>query len=207
MPGTSTKALCIVWRMRRTQTRTLGETRNRALRLHLRTRIFRPAITGRRRSGPESRARSEHRQPGPALRQLRGTDDRVQGRSRRDVPAGNQARNRFKILASSNPDKALAIGSAFKLYILGELVRAFTAGERKWSDVVPLKAVTMSLPSGILQEWPTGTRMTLQSLAKLMIFRSDNTAANHLLLALGREKVKASRRTLGSHAPKPIFPS
>jgi beta-lactamase class A len=92
-------------------------------------------------------------------------------------------------LVQANADQALAVGSDFKLFILAELVREVRAGERKWSDVVPLSA--HSLPSGILQSWPKGAPITLHSLAALMISQSDNTAADALLALVGREKVEA----------------
>ena len=76
---------------------------------------------------------------------------------------------------------ALGIGSAFKLYVLAELVRAVNDGERQWADVVALDSDVMSGPSGVLQGWPTGTPMTLQTLATLMIYISDNTATYNLV--------------------------
>jgi beta-lactamase family protein len=97
-------------------------------------------------------------------------------------------------------ERPLAIGSAFKLFVLAELVRSVKAGERRWSDVVPLRAP--SLPSGILQDWPEGSPLTLHSLAALMISRSDNTATDTLLELLGREKVEALLPALGVRAPE-----
>jgi hypothetical protein len=92
-----------------------------------------------------------------------------------------------------NPTKPLAIGSSFKLWILAEAAAQVKAGKRKWSDVISLGAP--SLPSGISQDWPRATPMTLQGLATLMISISDNTATDTLLLALGRTAV-------GRHAPQ-----
>ena len=92
-------------------------------------------------------------------------------------------------------ERPQAIGSAFKLFILAELVRAVKAGERRGDEVVPLTA--RSLPSGILQEWPQGSPLTLHSLATLMISRSDNTATDALLHHLGRAKVEKMLATLG----------
>ena len=96
-------------------------------------------------------------------------------------------------------ERPLAIGSAFKLFVLAELVREVKAGERRWSDVVPLGST--SLPSGLLQDWPEGSPITLHSLAALMISRSDNSAADTLLAVLGREKVEALLPALGVAAP------
>jgi len=92
-------------------------------------------------------------------------------------------------------DRPLAIGSSFKLFVLAELVREVKAGERRWSDVVPLGAP--SLPSGLLHQWPKGSPITLHSLAALMISRSDNSAADTLLAVLGRDKVEAILPAIG----------
>jgi beta-lactamase class A len=97
-------------------------------------------------------------------------------------------------------ERPLAIGSAFKLFVLAELVRQVKAGERRWSDVVPLGEP--SLPSGLLQDWPKGSPLTLHSLAALMISRSDNSATDTLLAVLGREKVEALLPALGVKAPE-----
>jgi hypothetical protein len=97
-------------------------------------------------------------------------------------------------------ERPLAIGSAFKLFVLAELVRQVKAGERKWSDVVPLGEP--SLPSGLLQDWPKGSPLTLHSLAALMISRSDNSAADTLLALLGRERVEGLLPAIGVLAPE-----
>lgn len=102
------------------------------------------------------------------------------------------------LLAELNPDKPLAVGSAFKLFILSELIREIETGERKWSDVLTLRQEATSLPSGMLQSWPSGAPMTLYGLAGLMISISDNTATDHLLLALGREKVEKIQEGVGN---------
>jgi hypothetical protein len=96
-------------------------------------------------------------------------------------------------------ERPLAIGSAFKLFVLAELVRAVKAGEHKWSDVVPLGAP--SLPSGLIQNWPRGSPITLHSLAALMISQSDNSAADTLLAVFGRDQVERILPAVGVHAP------
>lgn len=103
------------------------------------------------------------------------------------------------ILASLEPERPLAIGSAFKLFILAELNRQIAAGRRHWSDVVTLDR--RSIPSGTLQTWPQGSPMTLHTLAALMISVSDNTAADTLLHTLGREHVEQMMATLGVADP------
>jgi beta-lactamase class A len=97
-------------------------------------------------------------------------------------------------LAGVATDRPMAIGSAFKLFILAELDRQIRAGERHWDDVVALDR--HSLPSGVLQGWPLGSPVTLHSLATLMISISDNTAADMLLHVVGRENVERMMETM-----------
>ena len=104
-------------------------------------------------------------------------------------------------VAGYNTERELAIGSAFKLYILSELVREAGAGQRKWTDVVPLDAKLTSLPSGMLQSWPADAPVTLHTLATMMISISDNTAADELLTPLGRERVEAILPETGHAKP------
>lgn len=101
-------------------------------------------------------------------------------------------------IAAVDSGRALALGSAFKLYVLAALINEIENGTRHWSDVVPLDSASQSLPSGVLQRWPAGTPMTIESLAILMISQSDNTAADRLLHLLGRERVESQQREVGN---------
>jgi hypothetical protein len=56
------------------------------------------------------------------------------------------------------------------------------------------------LPSGLVQDWPKGSPLTLHSLAALMISVSDNSAADTLLAVLGRDKVERLLPELGVRA-------
>jgi len=93
-------------------------------------------------------------------------------------------------LIGLNPYARLAVGSAFKLSVLAALLDTVEKGEHAWDEVVPLKERWKSLPSGELQSWPAGTPLTLASLAGRMMAESDNTATDHLIHALGRERVE-----------------
>ncbi len=95
-----------------------------------------------------------------------------------------------QLVAALNPDEPLAVGSAFKLAVLAALRRQVEAGQRSWTDVVSLREEWKSLPSGLLQQWPAGSPLTLHTLATLMISASDNTAADTLIHVLGREAVE-----------------
>jgi beta-lactamase class A len=109
-----------------------------------------------------------------------------------------------KFTTAHQADQALAVGSAFKLFILAELSREIGSGERKWSDVAHIDR--RSVPSGILQAWPEGSPITLHSLAALMISQSDNTATDTLLHIIGRERVERLLPKLGIAAPAALRP-
>lgn len=104
-----------------------------------------------------------------------------------------------EILAQRNLDKPYAIGSAFKLVILAELVRATNAGTRKWDDLVTLDGDP--LPGGLYTQKTAGTQVSLRELATQMISISDNSATDILLKALGRAKVEAMMPVLGIADP------
>jgi beta-lactamase class A len=93
-------------------------------------------------------------------------------------------------LAARQPDQALAVGSSFKLAVLRALRDEIEANRLAWERVVRLKERWRSLPTGILQDWPAGTALTIESLAVLMISRSDNTATDALIDIIGRERVE-----------------
>lgn len=111
-----------------------------------------------------------------------------------------------RLLHGLQPDVPLAIGSTFKLYVLGAFVQEAAAGRVAWERVVRLEDGLKSLPSGVLQSWPAGTPLTAQTLATEMISISDNTAADHLLRLLGRPVVEAAQTTMGHATPERNVP-
>ncbi|MDV3455465.1 serine hydrolase [Sphingomonas sp. HF-S4] len=104
-----------------------------------------------------------------------------------------------ELIASRQPDRPFAIGSAFKLVILAELVRATNSGERTWDDLVTLDG--SQLPGGGYFLKPKGTTVTLRELATQMISVSDNSATDILLHTLGREKIEAMLPLVGVKDP------
>jgi beta-lactamase class A len=96
-----------------------------------------------------------------------------------------------EVVAAHRPDMPLGVGSAFKLAVLAALADEVEAGRMAWDDVVALDPAWRSHASGILQNWPDGTPVTLAVLANLMISASDNTATDNLIGYLGRERVEA----------------
>ncbi len=92
-------------------------------------------------------------------------------------------------------DRPLALGSTFKLFVLAATARAVDEGRHRWDEVVPLSV--RSYPSGVMQDWPQGAPVTVQSLATLMLQISDNTATDQLIALLGREAVEREWRDAG----------
>ncbi|WP_017750147.1 serine hydrolase [Scytonema hofmannii] len=93
--------------------------------------------------------------------------------------------------AALNTTTPLAVGSAFKLAVLQALKSEIASGKRTWKDIVQLQPSEKSLPSGMLQTWPDGSYLTVQTLAALMISMSDNTATDVLINLLGRQEIES----------------
>jgi len=111
-----------------------------------------------------------------------------------------------RLLHGLDPGAPLAIGSTFKLYVLGALAQEAATGRVPWERVVRIEEGLKSLPSGVLQSWPAGTPLTVQALASEMISISDNTASDHLLHLLGRPVVEAVQKTMGHATPERNVP-
>ncbi|TYC89336.1 hypothetical protein FMM79_10390 [Novosphingobium sp. BW1] len=92
-------------------------------------------------------------------------------------------------------ERPLAIGSAFKLVILAELVREIDNGVREWSDTITLDG--RELPAGGFRAMPPGTQVRLRRLAEEMIRVSDNSATDVLLAELGRTRIEAMQARIG----------
>lgn len=112
--------------------------------------------------------------------------------------------DRFRAIAAANADRQFAVGSTFKLYILDELAAQIAAGQRQWSDVVPLTHLSFS--SVATANWPKDMPVTLQTLANWMISVSDNGAADTLIHLLGRERIEARMRAAGHSDPSRNIP-
>ena len=133
-----------------------------------------------RAAGAEPDRRPAHHRRRHARRQPRGDHRRDPRLARPDSrsPSRASATARRQMLASLEPERPLAIGSAFKLFILAELNRQIAAGQRHWSDVVdarpPLDPRRATCRTGRRDRRSPCTR-----LAALMISVSDNTRRRH----------------------------
>jgi beta-lactamase class A len=83
-----------------------------------------------------------------------------------------------------------------------ELCDQISSGKRQWADTTTLIETGRSLPAGLLQDWPLGSPITLHTLAAMMISRSDNTAADHLMLTLGRDALEGQLKKLPVFEPE-----
>ena len=110
------------------------------------------------------------------------------------------------LIAGINETAPLAIGSAFKLYVLGSLALAVQSGALAWEDILAIRDEWKSLPSGVLQNEPAGTELSLRAFAEKMISISDNTAADHLMHRLGRGNVETAMVQMGIANPVQNLP-
>lgn len=85
----------------------------------------------------------------------------------------------------------LAVGSAFKLYVLGALAQLIDETDSAWDDELAINPDHKSLPSGTMQNEPDGKTFKLAEYAAQMISISDNTATDHLIRHVGRDRVEA----------------
>ncbi len=95
-------------------------------------------------------------------------------------------------------DEIAPLGSIFKLYVLGALVESIDAGEHAWDEEVTVEEGDQSI-AGTL-ETQTGKVLTLQELATLMIWPSDNHATDVIIRTVGRDAVEAMLEPMGMGA-------
>ncbi|TVR01231.1 MAG: hypothetical protein EA398_10350 [Deltaproteobacteria bacterium] len=100
-------------------------------------------------------------------------------------------------LESMAPAEPLAIGSTFKIWVLGAVVDAVLGGDTTWLDAVEIRDEWRSIPSGVMQNEPAGATFSVREMATEMIRISDNTATDHLIGVLGRERVEEAMETWG----------
>jgi len=98
------------------------------------------------------------------------------------------------------PTTARPLGSMFKLFVLGAVAHAVKQGALAWDQSVALEAHLVSLPSGVLQVDPAGTKFSLAQFAEILISSSDNTAADRLAALVGRQAVETQVRGWSAHS-------
>lgn len=111
-----------------------------------------------------------------------------------------------KIHLAHSESEVFAIGSTFKLYVLGALQKAIANGKHTWSEKLAIRDSWKSLPSGMMQDLPAGDQFSLFDFALNMISISDNTATDHLLNFLGRETIEAMLKPMKNRNEKLNIP-
>lgn len=107
-----------------------------------------------------------------------------------------------RLIHGEREDDLFAVGSSFKLFILGRLAEALNRGKAHLDDTMNLSADFTGPPQSELAEWPIGSPVTLHTLALKMISISDNTATDHLLHHLGRRNVEGQMVAMGHGTPQ-----
>lgn len=101
------------------------------------------------------------------------------------------------------------VASAAKLWVLLALQRAVAespSADDLWAQELVIAEDAKSLPSGILQDRPAGSTVTVREAARLMIEISDNTATDLLIHHLGRDAVERAVEASGMHDPALLRP-
>lgn len=104
-------------------------------------------------------------------------------------------------LYASEAKERFAIGSSFKIFILGTLIDEVNKSKRRSEDTMLLRRDLIGPPSSELATWPAGSPVTLHTLALKMMSISDNTATDHLLYLLGRTRVEEQMQSMGHSDP------
>ncbi|MGD9645179.1 MAG: serine hydrolase [Pirellulales bacterium] len=105
------------------------------------------------------------------------------------------------VIIGVRADERLAVGSSFKLFILGTLIDEVNRGRRRAADVMLLRRELVGPPASELAAWPVRSPVTLHTLALKMISISDNTATDHLLYLLGRKRIERQMAAMGHGDP------
>ncbi|MGF3054279.1 serine hydrolase [Microbacterium sp. YY-03] len=110
------------------------------------------------------------------------------------------------VLLEKDADKAAPMASMFKLYVLLAVHQQVAAQKLSWDNTLGVTDELRSLPSGELQNEPTGTEVTVRDAAIKMISISDNTATDMLIDRVSRGAVEAAVVKAGHHDPDALRP-
>ncbi len=91
---------------------------------------------------------------------------------------------------SKDAETPLAIGPAFKVFVMQELVRRVNSGELKWHQKVKLEKDLQSHPASSLYAKMGGGKVKLDVIAQHMMAASDNSAADVVLNLIGTKSLE-----------------
>lgn len=107
-----------------------------------------------------------------------------------------------KVLLGVRQDERFAVGSSFKLYILGTLAADVNLELRALENTMRLNPDLKGPPHSEVGTWPDRSPVTLQTLALKMISVSDNTATDHLHYLLRPERIERQMKRMGHQHPE-----
>lgn len=108
-------------------------------------------------------------------------------------------------LVERSPDTPRALGSIFKMWVLGAVADAVADGTVAVDDSVILSASERAA-GGVINIEPLGTLFSVQDMATLMMGISDNTATDHLHQLAGRGPVGDYVQAAGVSDPDLLLP-
>lgn len=87
--------------------------------------------------------------------------------------------------------KPMRSASMIKVFILATAMERVKTGTLSLEQTVSLKASDKVGGAGVLQDYPTGKQLSLDTIMRLMITESDNTATNMMIDLLGMNAINA----------------
>ena len=107
-----------------------------------------------------------------------------------------------RAIETSSAGEPTPLGSVFKLYVLAALGEAVRDGDVAWDDELVIRDELKSVPSGVLQDRPPGDTVSVLEAAELMISVSDNTATDHIIDLIARQRVESAVTEYGNTTPE-----
>ncbi len=108
-------------------------------------------------------------------------------------------------------ERPMALGALSRVYVLGALAAKIAAREAHWEDQLAVRDEWKSAAASEFKSNPAGLTLPLRVFASSMLsdtfgtddstFGRDDTAADHLLHAVGRRRVEAHQKAMGHRAP------
>lgn len=106
---------------------------------------------------------------------------------------------------SLDAEEPRAVGSVFKLWVLGAVVSRIDQAPGLLEETIALSEMRFA-PSGGLEREGTGLDVSIVDLSTLMMGQSDNTATEHLFAWVSREAAERTLRDLGHRHRREIEP-
>ncbi|NHN56072.1 serine hydrolase [Calidifontibacter sp. DB0510] len=113
---------------------------------------------------------------------------------------------RLQLVHRSGPTDARPLASVVKLYVLLAVADQVRSGALRWDSPLRLQDVDRAGGSGSLGGRATGSTVTVQEAARLMIHISDNTATDLLMRTVGQPALAKAVAASGHSDPTRLSP-